>query len=81
MRTLPDGFNGAIMAVESIEDAAVFLHGPGGCRVQHMVRSTAVYPRLAPGSQEDYFDSINHFSRNVYYKIAGEIAKYINEFI
>ncbi|WP_024866241.1 DUF6492 family protein [Butyrivibrio sp. FCS014] len=30
-------------------------------------------------SQEDYIDSINHFSRNVYYKVAGEIVRYINE--
>lgn len=32
-------------------------------------------------SQDDYVDSINHFSRNVYYKIAGEIAQYINELV
>ena len=30
-------------------------------------------------SQEDFADCINHFSRNVYYKIAGEICRYINE--
>ena len=30
-------------------------------------------------SQDDFIDSINHFSRNVYYKIAGEICRYINE--
>lgn len=45
MRTLPDGLDGAIMAVESIEDAVAFLHGPGGCRVRLMVHSTAVFPR------------------------------------
>ena len=32
-------------------------------------------------SQEDYADCINHFSRNVYYKIAGDICKYINELV
>ncbi len=32
-------------------------------------------------SQEDFEDCINHFSRNVYYKIAGEICRYINESI
>lgn len=32
-------------------------------------------------SQNDFADAINHFSRNVYYKIAGEIARYINEFV
>lgn len=45
MRTLADGFTGAIMAAESISDAAVLLHGPGGCRIRHMVYSTAVFPR------------------------------------
>lgn len=30
-------------------------------------------------SQDDFIDSINHFTRNVYYKIAGEICRYINE--
>ena len=44
MRTLADGFTGAVMAVESIRDAAVLVHGPGGCRVRHMVHSTAVFP-------------------------------------
>lgn len=32
-------------------------------------------------SQSDFEDCINHFSRNVYYKIAGEICRYINESI
>ena len=32
-------------------------------------------------SQEDFADCINHFSRNVYYKIAGEICRYINELV
>lgn len=54
MRTLPDGFNGAIMAVESITDAIAFLHGPGGCRVRHMVHSTAVFPREDPGDKDGY---------------------------
>lgn len=29
-------------------------------------------------SQQDYFDSINHFSRNVYYDIATRIVEIIN---
>jgi len=45
-RTLPDGFTGAVMAVESISDAVAFLHGPGGCRIRHMVHSSAVFPRM-----------------------------------
>ncbi len=57
MRTLPDGLTGAIMAVEGISDAAVMLHGPGGCRIRHMVLSTAVYPREDPdrGSFTPYY--------------------------
>lgn len=30
-------------------------------------------------SQEDYEDSINHFSRNVYYQLAARMCSYINE--
>ena len=54
-RTLPDGFVGAIMAVESISDALAFLHGPGGCRVRFMVYSSAVFPRVRLEDQDDYF--------------------------
>lgn len=32
-------------------------------------------------SQDDFGDCINHFGRNVYYKLAGEICKYINELV
>lgn len=32
-------------------------------------------------SQDDYNGNINHFSRNVYYEIAGEISRYVNEYI
>ena len=55
MRTLPDGFNGAVMAVESISDAMAFIHGPGGCRVRQMVHSTAVFPREDPDDVRGYF--------------------------
>ncbi len=48
MRPVPDGFSGAIMAIEGIPDAAVLLHGPGGCRVRHMVLSAAVAQRGEP---------------------------------
>ena len=44
-RTLPDGFVGAVMAVDSITDAVSFLHGPGGCRVRPMLHSAA-FPRM-----------------------------------
>ncbi len=54
-RTLPDGFVGAVMAVESIDDAVTFLHGPGGCRVRFMVYSSAVFPRVTLEENDDYF--------------------------
>jgi len=54
-RTLPDGFVGAVMAVEGISDALVFLHGPGGCRVRFMVYSSAVFPRIRLEDHDDYF--------------------------
>ena len=54
-RTLPDGFVGAVMAVESITDAIAFLHGPGGCRVRFMVYSSAVFPRMTVEENDDYF--------------------------
>jgi nitrogenase molybdenum-iron protein alpha/beta subunit len=54
-RTLPDGFVGAVMAVESISDALAFLHGPGGCRVRFMVYSSAVFPRMRLEEHDDYF--------------------------
>lgn len=55
MRVLPDGLTGAIMAVEGISDAAVLLHGPGGCRIRNMVVSAAVFPKdVDPGSSLYY---------------------------
>jgi nitrogenase molybdenum-iron protein alpha/beta subunit len=54
-RTLPDGFVGAVMAVESISDAVAFLHGPGGCRVRFMVYSSAVFPRIRLEENDSYF--------------------------
>lgn len=32
-------------------------------------------------SQDDFADCINHYSRNVYYEIAGRICEYINEYV
>lgn len=56
MRSLPDGLTGAVMAVESISDAAVLLHGPGGCRVRHMVYSSESFSRLDMGDYSgDFF--------------------------
>ena len=54
-RTLPDGFVGAVMAVESISDAVAFLHGPGGCRVRFMVHSGAVFPRVRLEENDSFY--------------------------
>ena len=70
MRILPDGLTGAVMAVEEITDAAVMLHGPGGCRVRHMVLSTAVYPREGRG------DSFSPY----YYGYPRVPATYLDEY-
>ncbi len=32
-------------------------------------------------SQDDYADCVNHYSRRVYYEIAGRICEYINEYL
>ncbi len=71
MRTLADGFTGAVMAVESIRDAAVLVHGPGGCRVRHMVHSTAVFPRTE-GAEE--------FSALYYYGYPRVPATYLDDY-
>ncbi len=41
----PDGFTGAIMAVEGIRDAAVLLNGPTGCKFYHGAMSDGQVPR------------------------------------
>ena len=41
----PDGFSGALMALEAIRDAAVILHGPTGCRGYPAALSEQWYPR------------------------------------
>ena len=43
----PDGFTGAIMAVEGIRDAAVLLNGPTGCKFYHAAMSDGQLPRQA----------------------------------
>lgn len=54
MRSVPDGLTGTIMALEGISDSCVLLHGPGGCRIRHMVHSSAVFPRDSETSNIDY---------------------------
>lgn len=45
MDARPDGFVGAIMAIEGIKDAEVILHGPDGCRKNLNILSSKSYPR------------------------------------
>ena len=40
-----DGLTGALLALEGIEDAAVILHGPTGCRGHHSAMSERAFPR------------------------------------
>lgn len=54
MRLVPDGFVAALMAIEGISDARVFLHGTGGCRLYNMISATAAYPRLNERGTYDY---------------------------
>ena len=42
---MPDGFSGAITAVEGIRDAAVLLNGPTGCKFYHGALSDGRFPR------------------------------------
>jgi len=54
MRIRPDGFTGALMAVEGIHDARALLHGPGGCRIYHTVMSRNTYSRMEKAGTADY---------------------------
>ena len=42
----PDGFTGAIMAIEGIKDAAVLLNGPTGCKFYHGSVADCQFPRV-----------------------------------
>ena len=43
---IPDGFTGAIMAIEGIKDAAVLLNGPTGCKFYHGAVAEGQFPRV-----------------------------------
>lgn len=43
---IPDGFTGAITAIEGIEDAAVLLNGPTGCKFYHGAVADSQFPRV-----------------------------------
>lgn len=44
-------------------------------------RIRVIDPTEFINSQDDFEECINHYSRNVYYEIAGRICEYINEYV
>ncbi len=54
MTIYPDGFTGALMAVESFEDGRAVLHGPGGCRGYHSYAISRCYSKARQGDYEKY---------------------------
>ena len=50
----PDGFTGALMAVESFENGRAVLHGPGGCRSYHSFAASRCYSKAQQGDYEKY---------------------------
>ncbi len=69
---LPDGFTGAICAIEGIKDAAVLLNGPTGCKFFHGAISEGLYPRA---------DSMNplKFSEEFYFGQPRVPATYLDD--
>ena len=53
---IPDGFSGAITAVEGIRDAAVLLNGPTGCKYYHGALSDGRFPRKSSMDPLKYSD-------------------------
>ena len=52
----PDGLSGAILALEGIEDSAVILHGPSGCRGHHCSLSERAFPRDIVAERLNFFE-------------------------
>jgi nitrogenase molybdenum-iron protein alpha/beta subunit len=50
----PDGFTGALLACESVRDAAVILHGPTGCRGLHGAMSERFFSKWDAGERLNY---------------------------
>ena len=60
MMVRPDGFIGAVMAIEGIADAQVLLHGPDGCRKNLTVLSKHCFPRgRRTGAGEQFFKGLS----------------------
>lgn len=54
MTIYPDGFTGALMAVESFGNGRAVLHGPGGCRSYHSFAASRCYSKARQGDYEKY---------------------------
>lgn len=54
MMVYPDGFTGALMAVESFKDGRAVIHGPGGCRSYHSYAASRCYTKSNPEDCEKY---------------------------
>ena len=55
----PDGFIGAVMAVEGFRDSLTVLHSPDGCRMNIAVLANKCYPRIDPNNKTSFFSSGN----------------------
>ncbi|MCP4118818.1 MAG: hypothetical protein GY737_26175 [Desulfobacteraceae bacterium] len=69
----PDSFTGAVMAVESIRDAAVLLNGPTGCKFYHGSISEFLLPRA------EYLDPL-YYSEEFYFGQPRVPATYLDDY-
>lgn len=56
---LPDSLTGVICAIEGIEDAAVLLNGPTGCKFYHGALVDGQFPRVTSLDPLDYTDAFS----------------------
>jgi len=68
----PDGFTGAIMAIEGIKDAAVLLNGPTGCKFYHGAVADGQFPRV------DSLDPL-YYSEEFYFGQPRVPATYLDD--
>ncbi|WDN87581.1 hypothetical protein BuS5_00549 [Desulfosarcina sp. BuS5] len=69
---IPDGFTGAIMAIEGIKDAAVLLNGPTGCKFYHGAVADCQLPRV------DSLDPL-YYSEEFYFGQPRVPATYLDD--
>ena len=69
---IPDGFTGAIVAIEGIKDAAVLLNGPTGCKFYHGAVADGQFPRV------DSLDPL-YYSEEFYFGQPRVPATYLDD--